>query len=306
MSALRAESILDDLDFPLKVMHCLHPTPVDPHSHDFTEIVYVTKGAGQHTLLVPDVEGSGEGPACRFSSYAIMEGDIFAIAPGEHHGYANTLDLEIYNVLFLPRLVESDHELLQQVPGLFDFFMVEPWFRAETQFRYKLRLSPTTRIRMEERLSSLETELQARAAGYRAAAKGLFLEFLVDVGRAYASTPLVDGPDFGGKRSAVQQAIVFIERNYAGELSLGSISSQVLLSPNYFSAQFKQATGLSPWEYLTRVRLERAKALLRSTGNTITDVALSVGFGDSGYFSRVFKSREGMSPRSYRRLRQDI
>ncbi|MBN1874270.1 MAG: helix-turn-helix domain-containing protein [Anaerolineae bacterium] len=277
---------------------------MDHHSHDFVEVVYVAKGTAQHDIYtLPMDEELGRVVAPITISDVILEGDIFVIAAGEQHAYRQTEELRIFNILFMPGLIENSFIYLQDVPGIFDFFVVEPCFRTEMAFRYKLRLPPIARLRVEACLDMLVHELEGQQAGYRAAAMGLFLELLVIVGRAYTSVyaPSPYAIDLQGKRNAIQEAITFIEQNYAEILSLDTISGHVFLSPHYFSECFKSETGLSPWEYLTRVRLAQAKALLVSSDVSITDIAQSVGFGDSSYFSKVFKAREGISPRTYRK-----
>jgi len=302
--ALTIASMICRPAFPLRVIRCLHPAPVGVHTHEFTEIVYVIRGAGRHE--VGPVPGKGyEDPSTGGrTSYGIMEGDIFCIAPGECHGYSANERLEIYNLLFSPELLIDDLPILRRVPGLFDFMVVEPTFRRESGFGFKLRLAPVLRERLERCLRRLERELEQEAPGYEAAAKGLLLEILVLVGRAYAGMPLSTSTDLTAKRTAIHKAIAYIERHYADTLSLEDLSSRALLSPSYFCQRFRKATGLSPWDYVTRVRLDHAKMLLAQTDRTVTDIALSVGFGDSGYFARVFKAREGMSPREYRKSQQ--
>jgi transcriptional regulator GlxA family with amidase domain len=63
---------------------------------------------------------------------------------------------------------------------------------------------------------------------------------------------------------------------------------------------FHQELGISPWDYLNRYRIDRAKGLLQATDLPITEVAAQVGFEDSAYFSRVFHREVGQSPRFFR------
>jgi AraC-like DNA-binding protein len=58
---------------------------------------------------------------------------------------------------------------------------------------------------------------------------------------------------------------------------------------------------MTPIAYLNRYRITQAKRLLKETDHTITQIAMDVGFSDSGYFSRVFRRETGMSPEAYRR-----
>ena len=73
------------------------------------------------------------------------------------------------------------------------------------------------------------------------------------------------------------------------------------LSPSRFRALFREATGLSPLDYLLVLRLNHARQLMLQTGSSIGEVARAVGYEDQLYFSRIFKKRTGLSPSAYRR-----
>jgi AraC-like DNA-binding protein len=72
------------------------------------------------------------------------------------------------------------------------------------------------------------------------------------------------------------------------------------VSESYLSQIFHRELGLSPWDYLNRLRIHVAKELLSTTRESITQVAGRVGFDDAAYFSRVFHKLVGESPHSYR------
>ena len=72
------------------------------------------------------------------------------------------------------------------------------------------------------------------------------------------------------------------------------------LSPNHFSTIFNQETGQTFIEFLTEVRMERAKELLRSTSMKMSEIAFAVGYKDAHYFSYLFKKTQDCTPREYR------
>jgi len=102
---------------------------------------------------------------------------------------------------------------------------------------------------------------------------------------------------------AVRQAIKYIEENFNQEISLESVANFVCLSPNYFSSIFKKEVGSTFVEYLTELRIKKAKELLNNLENNINQVASKVGYQDSRYFSRVFKTIVGVPPTTYRNKR---
>jgi two-component system response regulator YesN len=106
----------------------------------------------------------------------------------------------------------------------------------------------------------------------------------------------------GGRyQSVIVKAREYINKNFAAEdISLNSTAAHVGLSPNHLSAVFVQETGENFIEYLTRMRIERAKRLLSATAMKSADIALETGFSDPHYFSFIFKKNTGLSPREYR------
>ncbi|MFW6092049.1 MAG: helix-turn-helix domain-containing protein [Actinomycetota bacterium] len=91
-----------------------------------------------------------------------------------------------------------------------------------------------------------------------------------------------------------------IDRAYAEPLDLAALARSASVSPSYFSRSFKAAFGETPHQYLMSRRMERAKALLRSTDTSVTDVCLAVGFTSLGSFSAQFRRFVGDSPTAYR------
>jgi two-component system response regulator YesN len=88
------------------------------------------------------------------------------------------------------------------------------------------------------------------------------------------------------------------------ECSINQVCSHIYMSISYFSAQFKQHTGKTFVEYLTRVRLEKAKELLQITQLKTYDIASRVGYEDPQYFSVIFKRNTGITPKEYRALKK--
>ena len=98
----------------------------------------------------------------------------------------------------------------------------------------------------------------------------------------------------------IRNAMYFIAENFMENLTLDDVAYYVHLNPSYFSRIFKQTMGITYKEYLTKVRVEESKRLLRYSEIDITDIALSVGFDNQSYFSKVFKKVTGLTPKQFR------
>ena len=98
----------------------------------------------------------------------------------------------------------------------------------------------------------------------------------------------------------VTKAKEFIQQNQAEELSLSRVAKAVNTSSFYFCKLFKKATGLNFTDYVSRVRIEKAKNLLLNPNLRISEIAFEVGFQSLTHFNRVFKKIIGQSPTQYR------
>src|SRR4051812_34622080 len=93
----------------------------------------------------------------------------------------------------------------------------------------------------------------------------------------------------------------FIHETFAEPLTLELIAGKACMSPFHFQRMFAATFGESPHACLTRVRLERAKALLMKENLAVTDVCMEVGFSSLGSFSTLFSREVGQAPSVYRR-----
>jgi len=99
----------------------------------------------------------------------------------------------------------------------------------------------------------------------------------------------------------LKSALAFIAAHYMQQLTLEQVAEQVALSSTYFSRIFKQETGYTFVEYLTRLRLAEVKRLLRTTRLSLAEISYAVGYQNPNYLSERFKALEGMTPSAYRR-----
>ncbi|MDR0294139.1 MAG: AraC family transcriptional regulator [Oscillospiraceae bacterium] len=99
----------------------------------------------------------------------------------------------------------------------------------------------------------------------------------------------------------IAKAIAYIRRNYAEKITLKDIASHVFFSPTYFSKVFREETGQTYGSFITAIRVEESKRLLRDPRVNLVDIPEIAGFESQSYFTRVFKKTEGCTPGFFRK-----
>jgi AraC-like DNA-binding protein len=271
-----------DADVPISVQ-IIEQADIDQHRHDFTEIVVVLGGVGDH-LLDDD-------------RFPIATGDVLVIDQNHVHGYRNARGLEIANILFDEQFVLERERSLTHLAGYQALVHLEPGARSRLSFGGKLKLTTANRIMIEERIFELRDELGAKHEGYQALSLSILVDIIVRLCRIYrtsASETQRNLCDMG-------YVVGFLERNYHERIEIKDLEPLVAMSARTLMRRFSQATGTTPMQYLLRVRVTRAAHMLRTTQASMTDISAEVGFSDSNYFSRQFRKIIGISPTDYRR-----
>ena len=141
-------------------------------------------------------------------------------------------------------------------------------------------------------------EQEARRSGYQRMIRlqieeiGLLLERLL---------PGVHPLEPEGAVPGIAEAVGFIQSHYDEELSLALLAQRCNLTPSYFSRAFREKTGTPVFEYINRLRIEKACWLLKRTKMPVIDIAFTVGYNNVSFFNRYFRKLNAMSPREYRK-----
>ncbi|MCS7224595.1 MAG: AraC family transcriptional regulator [Armatimonadetes bacterium] len=128
--------------------------------------------------------------------------------------------------------------------------------------------------------------------------------FLTVLARSVPTTPFAPlPPSLIGEQShpVVSKAARLLHQSYDMQCSLGALSRECGVSKEHLCRLFKKVLGLTPWQYLQRLRLEAACQMLKETEWRISDIAAHSGFGDLRHFQRIFRRSFHRSPLAYRR-----
>ncbi len=108
--------------------------------------------------------------------------------------------------------------------------------------------------------------------------------------------------DYSGKLSKVQleRVVHYVDEHLNQDIALAELAAVVQVGSRHFSRLFKQSTGFSPYQYLIKCRVERARELLQRRSLSIAETAQAVGFANQSHLSRHFKRWFGVSPKSVR------
>ncbi len=99
-------------------------------------------------------------------------------------------------------------------------------------------------------------------------------------------------------------SIQYINEHYDMPITVNELAEIERYNVTYYNDWFKKRTGVSPGNYLRRIRIDKAKELLENTNFSVTNIAVMVGYSSNSTFTRAFRSIEGMSPKSYRYRRE--
>ncbi|MCX7747561.1 MAG: AraC family transcriptional regulator [Clostridia bacterium] len=105
--------------------------------------------------------------------------------------------------------------------------------------------------------------------------------------------------DYITERLEIEKALEYMHQHYGQRLSVSKLAKIVNMSPSHFIRIFKKETDSTPMEYLIKLRIDKAKKLLRSGAKKITEISLECGFNSTSHFSSCFAKHLGISPSEY-------
>jgi len=244
------------------------------HDHEFAEIVIVASGHGWH--LWND------------EPQFITGGEVFYIQPQDRHSFEQVCDLHLTNVLYRP----SKHFL---DPGRVQHLLENP------QGHNRWQLTDDALRRLEPLISQLTREVRSEDPHSDVLAESLFIQLAVALWRNRIPIDCDHLPE----RSRLGHVLAYLRHYCTAELNIEEVAQRSGYSLRTFARTFREMTGTTPHNYLVQLRISHAKRAIRTTSDSITEIAFASGFHDSNYFSSCFSKMTGLSPSEYRRQGQD-
>jgi len=221
----------------------------------------------------------------RSHDYNMLTGDIALIPANITHYAVNKEECEGLFLALDPQFVSQiAYETVNP-----DSIELVPTFIQSDPLIYNLGLA-------------LQSELKSDRFGCRPYVDSLTTALAAHIVRKY-STRQLNLPQYsnGLSRYSLRQALSYINDNLHQDLKIANISALLGMSPYYFCRLFTQSMGISPHQYLTQCRLERAKLLLKKTNLSITEITAEVGFSSQSHFITLFKKQLGITPLQYKK-----
>jgi AraC-like DNA-binding protein len=270
-------------NFPLRVISTNMQQNVPIHSHDFIELVFFVRGNASHSIFAKDQK----------NDYSVMQGDCFAILPGESHAFENGNQAFYYNIIFSPLLISNVTKELKE----FDTWM-DILGNQDITVRNKVHLNLNQRMMINDYIQRLISELTNRHKGYKLCAKTILIEILLLILR---SVPLkmVESQTSSRINPNILNIIGQIEKDPVANYTLSNLAKKAHMCNSGFSKKFKEIAGSSPMDFIISLRIEKAEKLLLSTNLSIYDIAEKCGFYNEcesrkkGLFHTIHKVEDG-------------
>jgi AraC-like DNA-binding protein/mannose-6-phosphate isomerase-like protein (cupin superfamily) len=284
ISRLRSEDHFIYNDFPL-VIAVRDPQPeFEKHSHQFTELLIITKGKAIHVIDEKE--------------YSVSAGDVFVIKKNKEHEFKNIENLSLINIIFIPDRLNMDKWFIEDLPGFRAIFQLEPEYRDNHRFESRLEIGKAELAFALNIIDALKLELENSPTGFKAASISLFIKLLVYLSRCYEKSLKPQSITL----LRIARAINYLDRNFTADIDFYGLAGIAHMSLRNFQRVFKKSMGCTARDYLMDLRIDFSRTMLKQGRNSITDIAYASGFKDSNYFTRQFKNKMGISPSEYRKI----
>ncbi|MDY4479136.1 MAG: HTH-type transcriptional activator RhaS [[Pasteurella] aerogenes] len=241
------------------------------HTHDFSELVIVTEGQGRHIL--------------NGYPHELYKGMVLYIDAADHHLYENVQNLHLTNILLKDY---NDFKFIQNLDSLLKNLKPEQasYKIVSQNTLYLINQNVNTLMKDGDFSNMMEAELEKECS---------FFQLVTLLQDHYVDTNKVGTTEEKGR-----QILNWINHNFLTNINWDELAEKFDFSTRTLYRHIKAQTGLTPQNYVSKLRLSNAYYQLRYTDKPIIDIALDCGFNDSSYFSTCFKNEFNVSPKTLR------
>ncbi|MDO4557149.1 MAG: AraC family ligand binding domain-containing protein, partial [Lachnospiraceae bacterium] len=218
MFQMKLDFFTTDETFPFCIQYGTHEEDLYLHSHEnFLELVIVLNGSALHT--VNDEE------------FYISKGDVFVMGADTFHGYHNTKDFHICNLMFQPDFFFEGNCDIKKAPGFQGLFVIEPILSQKGSFQNRLKLDVYNYEIVRQMIDMMIEEYNKHTLGFKTFLKGSFYTLAVMLSRLYSASDCLNNNDIIG----MAKSIAYIENHFMEDLTLSELAEIAGFSPRHFS-----------------------------------------------------------------------
>lgn len=257
------------------LVHCyIHENYIfKMHSHQFYEINIVTRGTGRHyiadTYLPANV------------------GDVFVIPPNIQHGYYTFDTLDIAHILLKRSFINRYKEELLQIPGYDLFFDIEPFIRKTSGLNCNLNMDAK---QLNSILKKFKYIIDMEKQSKYMYTNILILGLISEISTTFQKKILHSASEFY-EDTELMNIMDFIKKNLNTKLTLPEIANYSNMSVATLNRRFNSILGISPMNYVTNCRIQKALELLEENKYNKTEIAQLCGFYDSSHLNKYLRKK---------------
>lgn len=255
--------------------------PIRLHYHDCVELIFCTGGSG-----LTQFENS---------CIKLKKGDLFVIGGKATHTMSDLKNFTAYRILFDFSILDALDDEIKNTVGFTSIFLLND--SGDMTYAYKccICMNGAYFDRLLSLMNELFNEYESETTVNEYYIRTLFLSICILIIKCFESRPHKD------TKLLFDKSIAALTKSIDEDKSMEEIAASLGICERYFRKFFTERAGVSPAQFVTDMRLRRAKSMLACTDKSITDIAFSCGFYDSSHLTRVFKKQEGITPKDYRK-----
>lgn len=257
------------------------------HASNFHELLIVMDGDA-----ISAIEGT---------LLPVEKGYIMAIPQGFRQGLIGVRNLRYYRFVFNLDAIVQTRPSLKHLIGFQSFFLPGAYFRYHHIFNSILIVSDSRLELIKQLCELIHRAFQDQSPGYNTSTWEYFTCLLTILSNEWVQMEKPAAQNF----HHLEEALAYLETHYFEPLSIKDLAEIAHLSERHFSRMFKQTYGSTPNAYLIRCRVNHASDMLVNSSSPLAQISEDCGFPNIPSFTKIFKSRTGVTPSQYRKGRNN-